>query len=382
MINDVLPVELPGQTLWEEGEVRVPTVAEMAVAESVTAAVEQTLAEFVTVATGDLIRLDPAIEPMAEAARNAVLNGGKRLRPTFAYWGWRGAVGATPPLEPLLPAFAALELLHAFTLVHDDVMDRSPTRRGQPAAHQSLIRGHREAGLRGDPDRYGQSTAILVGDLCLVWADQLMSRARLPCDRLATARRGYERMRVEAIAGQFLDLLGDASSSWSVNRVLHTVRLKTASDTVVHPLHYGAAIGGVDDEMPLRAAYTRYGTAVGEAFQLRNDLLGAYGDPAVTGKPVGQDLASGKPTVLLQVARAMARGSQVSELEWLLHRARPDEYARLAALISRTGAVAELNRMIGNRVVDAVNTLDATPMHAAARVALTELAHAVAWREA
>jgi geranylgeranyl diphosphate synthase type I len=360
----------------------VPTVTEMTLAETVTAAAERTLGEFVMTVTGDLVRLDPAIEPVAEAARNAVLSGGKRIRSKFAYWGWRGAVGATPAPEPVLPALAALELLHTFALVHDDVMDRSPTRRGLPTAHHHLALGHREAGLRGDPERYGHSAAILVGDLCLVWADQLMNRSGLPCDLLAMARRSYERMRVEAIAGQFLDLLGEASRSWPVDRALRTVRLKTASYTVVRPLHYGAALGGVTDQASLTEAYTRYGIAVGEAFQLRDDLLGVYGDPAVTGKPVGEDLASGKPTVLLQVARAMASRSQAAELESLLHRGRPDEFALLAALISRTGAVAELNRMIGNRVVDAVNALDATPMHPPARDALTELAHAAAWREA
>ncbi|HEX6075269.1 MAG TPA: polyprenyl synthetase family protein [Micromonosporaceae bacterium] len=360
----------------------MPTAAGTTLAESTTAAVERTLADFVTAAAGDLVRLDPAIEPVATAARSTVLGGGKRLRPTFAYWGWRGAVGAAPPPEPVLPALAALELLHAFALAHDDVMDRSPTRRGLPTAHHLLAHGHREAGLRGDPDRYGESAAILVGDLCLVWADQLMNRSELPCELLAMARGSYEWMRVEAIAGQFLDLLGDASPTWSVDQALRTVRLKTASYTVVRPLHYGAALGGVTDEAPLWQAYARYGTAVGEAFQLRDDLLGVYGEPAVTGKPVGEDLAQGKPTVLLQVARSMATGSQASELEWLLHRAEPEEFPRLAALISRTGAVAELNRMIGNRVVDAVNALDATPMHPPARAALTELAYAAAWREA
>lgn len=350
--------------------------------ESTTAAAERTLDEFLTAAGGDLLRLDPAIAPVVAAARSAVLGGGKRVRPTFAYWGWRGAVGPAPPAEPVLPALAALELLHAFALVHDDVMDRSSTRRGRPTAHHALAGSHREAGLRGDPDRYGESVAILVGDLCLIWADQLMTRSGLPREALAAARSSYERMRVEAIAGQYLDLLGEASPTWSVDQALRTARLKTASYTVVRPLHYGAALGGVADEAPLVQAYSRYGTAVGEAFQLRDDLLGIYGEPAVTGKPVGEDLFVGKPTVLLQMARSMATPAQANELERLLRRACPEELPELTALISRTGAVAELNRMIANRVADAVAALDAAPMDPPARTALTELAHAVAWREA
>lgn len=350
--------------------------------ESTTAAAERTLEEFLTAAESDLLRLDPAVAPVVAAARSAVLGGGKRLRPTFAYWGWRGAVGPTPSSEPVLPALAALELLHAFALVHDDVMDRSPTRRGRPTAHHALAGAHRAAGLRGDPDRYGESAAILVGDLCLVWADQLMIRSGLPREALVAARNSYELMRVEAIAGQYLDLLGEASTTWSVEQALRTARLKTASYTVIRPLHYGAALGGVAADAPLLEAYSRYGTAVGEAFQLRDDLLGIYGEPAVTGKPLGEDLFVGKPTVLLQMARAMATPAQADELEVLLRRACPEELPELTALISRTGAVAELNRMIANRVADAVEALDAAPMDASARVALTELAHSVAWREA
>jgi geranylgeranyl diphosphate synthase type I len=352
--------------------------------------VEAVLVRFVEPAAESLVAVDADLRLLADAARDAVLAGGKRLRPVFAYWGWRGLVGGDAPPEPVVPALAALELLHAFALVHDDVMDASDTRRGRPTAHRALAAGHRRHGLRGDPERFGVSGAILVGDLCLVWADELIAesaRAGVPADRLLAARRHYDRMRVEAIAGQFLDVLGESSVEWSVDRALRTVRLKTASYTVVRPLRYGASLGGPVPE-PVGRALTRYGFAVGEAFQLRDDLLDVYGDPAVTGKPAGADLARGKPTVLLELARSRASRAQADELRRLL--AAPSDAdadadvdaERLAALVRDTGATTQVHTMIAQRVIDAVAALDRVPLDPRARSALIDLASAAAWRAA
>ena len=217
----------------------------------------------------------------------------------------------------MLPALAALELLHTFALVHDDVMDalRHPARPAHRAPRRSPA--STAARPRGDPDRFGGAAAILVGDLCLVWADQLLARApdcrRRRCSRPA---RCYDRMRIEAIAGQYLDVLGEAEpATWSVGpRRCGWPGYKTASYTVVQrPLHFGAALAGAARRRPpVDGAYTRYGLAVGEAFQLRDDLLGVYGDPAVTGKPAGDDLRTGKPTALLMLARRLATPAQRS----------------------------------------------------------------------
>jgi geranylgeranyl diphosphate synthase type I len=346
--------------------------------------VEAALARFVDAAVESLVAIDGDLRMLADAARDAVLGGGKRLRPTFAYWGWRGLVGGDPAPGPIVPALAALELLHAFALVHDDVMDASDTRRGRPTAHRALANGHERRGLRGDPERFGVSTAILVGDLCLVWADQLMAESGLagvPADRLLAARRHYDRMRVEAIAGQFLDVLGESSVAWSVPRALRTVRLKTASYTVVRPLRYGAALGG-PVPAPVRRALTRYGFAVGEAFQLRDDLLDVYGDPAVTGKPAGADLMTGKPTVLLELARSRANRVQADELRRLLASSTGVDAARLAALARETGATTQVHTMIAARVAEAVAAADHAPIDPQARSALADLASAVAWRAA
>ncbi|MEV4415271.1 polyprenyl synthetase family protein [Catellatospora sp. NPDC049609] len=345
--------------------------------------VESTLTAFVAAEAVTLTDVDEALEPLLAAARDAVLGGGKRVRPQFAYWGWRSVAGPHAPVAPVLPALAALELLHAFALVHDDVMDRSETRRGRPTAHRALAGAHRDQRLRGDAGHFGDAAAILVGDLLLVWADRLMARADVPAATLRDARTAYDRMRVEAIAGQFLDVLGDCARTWSPERALRTARLKTAGYTATWPLHYGAALAGASGpgfaRGELGRAYTRYGLAVGEAFQLRDDLLGLFGEPAVTGKPVGDDL--GKPTMLLLLARSRANAAQLAELEEVLAAARPD-VARLAAVVRDTGAPDLLSGMIGERVADAQAALDGAPVDGGTRAALGELAAAVAWRAA
>ncbi|HET8685020.1 MAG TPA: polyprenyl synthetase family protein [Micromonosporaceae bacterium] len=347
-----------------------------------TGAVERALSDFLAAEVAALVALDPALAALAEAASAAALDGGKRMRPAFAYWGWRGVAGPAASVAPVLPALAALELLHAFALVHDDVIDASATRRGRPTVHRAFTANHLAGRLRGNARRFGAANAILVGDLCLVWADRLIARSGLPAGTVAAARGAYDEMRVEAIAGQFLDVLGEASRSWSVDRALQVARLKTASYTVVRPLRYGAALA--PGQPPawrerVSAAYRRYGYAVGEAFQLRDDLLGAYGDPAVTGKPAGEDLASGKPTVLLMLARQLAGDRRRRELERRLARA---DVGRAAALIRETGAVDEVEAMIAHRLAEAARAVEEAPIDPVARAALRALAMAAARRQA
>ncbi|WP_173061088.1 polyprenyl synthetase family protein [Phytohabitans houttuyneae] len=333
--------------------------------------VDEVLADFLATSTATLAAWDSALCWLADAARDAVLGGGKRLRPTFAYWGWRGVAGPAAPVDTVLPALAALEFLHAFALVHDDVMDASATRRGRPTTHRAFANLHTGQGWRGEADRFGDGAAILVGDLCLVWADQLIAASALPGHRLAAARACYDRMRLEAIAGQFLDLLGGAQPAWTVERSLLTIRLKTASYTTVRPLHYGAALAGAPPGDSLHRAYTGYGLAVGEAFQLRDDLLGLTGDPAETGKPVGDDSAGHKATVVSQLARSLAEGPDGDPTP-----------SQTAAAVRRSGAVDRVEEMIAERVAAALAALDQTPIHPDARAALTDLAKIAAWRSA
>ncbi|MEW2147211.1 polyprenyl synthetase family protein [Micromonospora vinacea] len=342
-------------------------------------AVDETLDTFLTAEVDTLNDIDASMGAFAATAREAVLTGGKRIRSTFAYWGWRGAVGGTAALPPVLPALAALELLHTFALVHDDVMDASTTRRGRPTAHIALAEQHVAAGHRGDPGRFGEAVAVLIGDLCMVWADQLLAHASVPSARLFEVRRCYDQMRVETVAGQYLDVLGENDpGSWSVDRALRVARYKTASYTVQRPLLFGACLAGLPDDDELVSAYTRYGLAVGEAFQLRDDLLGVYGDPAATGKPAGDDLRTGKPTALLMLARELATPAQLTALE----RAADGPVDTLAGLVAETGAVTRVEQMIAERVSDALAALDAAPVDQTARTALTGLATAAANRRA
>ncbi|MFI7375790.1 polyprenyl synthetase family protein [Actinoplanes sp. NPDC049668] len=336
-------------------------------------AVEGTLTEFLDGQISALGDVDPALGRFATTTRDLVLARGKRLRPTFAYWGWRGAVGPREPVGPVLPALAALELMHTFALVQDDVMDGSATRRGNPTAHRIFAGQHRDAGRLGDPEQFGVTSAILVGDLCLVWADQLLARAALPTATLFAARAGYDRMRAEAIAGQYLDVLGEAApGAWSLERARLVARHKTASYTVQRPLQFGLALAGrvEADVAAVDEAYDRYGLAVGEAFQLRDDLLGVYGDPVVTGKPAGDDLRTGKPTALLMLAHELADPAQRAELA----RDSAGPVARRAEVIAETGAVGRVEALIQLRVAEGVEALADAPIHDDARAVLTDLA--------
>ena len=335
-------------------------------------AVEGTLADFLSAQIAALDTVDPALGGLARTTRDLVLAGGKRLRPTFAYWGWRGLTGPTEPVDPVLPALAALELMHTFALVHDDVMDESATRRGHPTAHRIFAAQHAR---RGDPERFGSASAILVGDLCLVWADQLLARSPVPAATLIAARAHYDRMRVEAVAGQFLDVLGETQpDDWSVERALLVARHKTASYTVRRPLLFGLALAGPADDA-VGQAYSRYGLLVGEAFQLRDDLLGTFGDPQVTGKPAGDDLRTGKPTALLMLARRLGTPAQRAELVIdSTTGLTPARVASMARVIAETGAPARVETMIQERVTDAVATMTSAPIRVDARTSLIELA--------
>jgi geranylgeranyl diphosphate synthase type I len=362
----------------EENRHGIPRQAGTATTGRLIDAVEGTLADFLTDQIIALDAVDPALGGFARTTRDLALAGGKRLRPTFAYWGWRSVCRPGAPLDDVLPALAALEMLHTFALVHDDVMDDSDTRRGRPTAHRLFAAQHARAGRLGDPDRFGNTAAILVGDLCLVWADQLIARTPLPSATLFTVRACYDRMRVEAVAGQYLDVLGEtAPETWSVERALLVARYKTASYTVQRPLQLGLALAGIT--LPsVGDAFDRYGRAVGEAFQLRDDLLGTYGDPAVTGKSAGDDLRTGKPTALLMLAHQLATAAQRAELAidpaGGVIPADGSGGPRLASAIAATGAPERLEQMIRERVVEGVDALAGAPIQPAAFEALTALA--------
>ncbi|HEX2902565.1 MAG TPA: polyprenyl synthetase family protein [Jatrophihabitans sp.] len=317
---------------------------------------------------------------LADAARAAVLDGGKRLRPTFAYWGWRTAQpeGADGE-DDLVRAAASLELLQACALVHDDVMDGSDTRRGRPAAHVRFAAEHARAGWPGSPTGFGTAAAILLGDLLLSWAGQLFTTGiqSLPAARAAGAERQFDLMRTEVVAGQFLDVLAQTRGQFDPDEALRVIRYKTSKYTIVRPLLLGAAAAGASAGM--QAELARYGDLLGEAFQLRDDLLGVFGDPAETGKPAGDDLREGKRTLL--VALAMSGGD--TGVRRLLQECvgNPElSEAEVEELRSALGPAArQVEHRITARAADAVGCLSDAVGPEAQR-ALVELADAAAHR--
>ena len=301
------------------------------------------------------------------------VSGGKCLRSTFMYLGW--LCGAAPS-PAALSAAASLELLHAFALLQDDVMDNSAVRRGRPAAHVQLAHWHRERGLSGSARRFGESAAILLGDLCLIWAEQMLRESGIEPGRLQQVWPRYDAMRIELAVGQFAELASDVRDLPPLEVVLDVARRKSGNYTVRRPLEIGAAMAGCDDGTLSQLG--RYGATVGEAFQLRDDMLGVFGSPATTGKPSGGDLLEHKATSLVVTAYQMADAPTRRQLVELMNSDDLDEAAlnRFRTLIVRTGAVGRIEHMISELVVSARNDLDNMAIDDFIRAALANMAAA------
>jgi Geranylgeranyl pyrophosphate synthase len=341
--------------------------------------VEHVLSDFLARQRPVLDAISPDLGPLADALADFLLDRGKRLRPAFCYWGWRGAGGADS--EEIVAAAAALELLHACALIHDDVMDGSDTRRGQPAVHRRFASSHRGSGWAGDPAAFGSSAAILLGNLCLIWADNLLVSAGLPAESLAAATPVFDQMRVELMAGQYLDLLEQALGGGSVERALRVARYKSAKYTVEGPLHLGGTLAGATRQT--LATYTGYGIPLGEAFQLRDDILGVFGDPQVTGKPAGDDLREGKRTVLVAAALARANPRQAALVRRHLGDPHLDDVgvAALREVMVDTGGLRYVESLIeefAGQSLDAIG--DRAPVDPSAREVLRTLAVAATTR--
>jgi len=311
-------------------------------------------------------------EPLA-ALRDLVLAGGKRLRPAFCHWAYVGAGGGAEDTQ-VIDAGAALELLHTFALVHDDIMDGSATRRGTDTIHVQFEAGHALDGWRGEARRFGEGVAILVGDLAFVYADRLLAGAP------AAAHEVFTELRVEVNVGQYLDLLGTARGRVAEVTARRISRFKSGKYTVERPLHLGAALAGRLDD--LAAPLSAYGMPLGEAFQLRDDLLGVYGDAGITGKPVGEDLREGKPTLLFAMAVEQASDADAAVLaRYGAPDLDEDDVAALQDVLRTSGAVETVEGDIDRLVAEAVAALDTADLKDHARQALVELAYYVAGRD-
>jgi geranylgeranyl diphosphate synthase type I len=323
--------------------------------------------------------VDPDLAVPFTALRDFVLAGGKRLRPAFCHWAFVGA-GGDPSDRGVVDAGAALELLHTFALIHDDIMDGSTTRRSIDTLHVLFEDRHALDGWRGEGRRFGEGVAILLGDLAFVYADRLLAGA--PPEALAV----FTELRLEVNVGQYLDLVGASRGEVGEEAARRISLFKSGKYTVERPLHLGAALAGRLGA--LADPLSRYGLPLGEAFQLRDDLLGVFGDGAVTGKPVGEDLREGKPTVLYAAARQRAERAGRAGLaaaRVLDRYGSPDlsdeDVMALQAVLVDTGAVAQVERMIDELVEESLRALDAAGLEPLARVALGELAHYVAGRD-
>ncbi len=315
-----------------------------------------------------LDEIGPDVEDLV-AAIGRLLAGGKRLRAAFVYWGYRA--GGRPDSAAAIRLATSMEFFQAAALIHDDVMDDSDTRRGMPSAHRALAAHHGERAWVGDAERFGVAGAILAGNLCLNWTEELYATSGLPADDLAAGRPLFDRMRTQLMAGQFLDVIESVrpwdgmSADERVARASHVIRYKSAKYTIEHPLLIGATAAGVATDDLDRLS--TYGLDLGHAFQLRDDLLGVFGDPETTGKPAGDDLREGKRTVLVAHTLTGADGAARQRVEALLGRPdlSTDQVEDVRAIMRASGAVdtveAEISRLAesAREALSAASTVDA-----------------------
>ncbi|MFD0370252.1 polyprenyl synthetase family protein [Streptomyces sp. NPDC127114] len=335
------------------------------------ARVDEVLRGFVAEEADRLVDVDPALGPVAEQLEAAVARG-KRLRAAFCYWGWRG--GGQPDSDALLRAAASMELVHAAAVVHDDLIDDSPLRHGRPTAHRALrsaVPDHPRSGAAA------RSLAMLVGDLLMSLAGQLFVTSGLPAAYLARARPLWAALARELVAGECLEILRTGAAP-DTTASLKVIRYKTAKYTVEQPLLIGGTLAGAASR--LGAGYSAYGLPLGEAFQLRDDLLGLFGDPARTGKATCDDLRGHRPTALLAETWRVADAAQRERLGSLLGRDGTDP-EEVRALMRSLRTPERVEHMIAARVEEALDALDGLDAPPTAVAALTSLAHSASARQ-
>jgi geranylgeranyl diphosphate synthase, type I len=308
----------------------------------------------------------PEALELVDGVARLVAGGGKRLRPALVLAAYRACGGRRE--EAVLPLALSTELLHTYLLIHDDIMDHAEVRRGEAAAHVRFADAHQARGWRGDAGDFGRSAAILVGDLAHTWAVELFSEATEGLDdpeRRRGLRGAFSAMAEEVIAGQYLEIqvgLRPLSEGATEDELLRVLRLKSGRYTAERPIQMGALLAGAPPALldPL----ARYGAAVGEAFQLQDDLLGTFGDAATVGKPVGSDLREGKHTFLVHHALRASSPTQRRLLEETLGDAEvtPQRLAAVRRVLEETGARARVEAMVEERLRAAAAALDGLPL--------------------
>ncbi|MEZ4225321.1 MAG: polyprenyl synthetase family protein [Polyangiaceae bacterium] len=303
---------------------------------------------------------------LVRSMRELCLRGGKRTRPALLITGYRAATPSAA-IEPALDAGVALELLHAYFLIHDDWMDDDSVRRGGPAVHTWLSE-------RLHSRRLGDRAGILAGDLACSYAQEALSRVQISPSRMLRALACFAEMQNAAIYGQELDIVARAPNPEKV------YELKTASYTVSGPLRLGALLGG--GGQGLLDTLDRFALPAGVAFQLRDDLLGVFGDPEQTGKPYGSDLKSGKRTPLLLAGLKRARGKDHRLLKSVVGngKAKRTDLARAIEVLERSGAREQVEGRIAELVREAMAALQSSKLSKDARLLLEGAARAMTTR--
>ena len=324
------------------------------------------------------------------------LSGGKRFRAQFCHWGWRAVAGVREApvtqreLDAVVGVASSLEIFHAAALVHDDVIDRSDTRRGQPSAHRRFADRHLERRWAGDAEGFGVAAAILLGDLLLGWSDELLDEALIDLadpHRARAARVLFNTMRTDVTAGQYLDVLEE--SAWVerdeqqlLEAAERVIVYKSAKYSIEAPLQIGAALAGASEAQ--LETLSSFGLPLGIAFQLRDDVLGVFGDTAVTGKPSGDDLREGKRTVLVALTRSKVGPSVRRAFDELL--GDPDlsfeQVLMLQGAMRDSGALDEVEELIEREVRSANAALDEASLAPEAIAALRQLTYRVTERSA
>jgi len=335
--------------------------------------VEIELAEFLHQQSDFLTQISPDLAPVSQSLSSFLLDSGKRLRPLFAYSGYvsTGAEVTAPDIK----AFASLELLQACALIHDDLMDGSDTRRGKPSIHRHFESIHVQDELEGFAPAYGLAAAVLLGDLALVWSNQLLNTAGFKSEKLQSVLPIYDEMRSELMAGQFLDIHEQTQKTTDLDRSIKIARYKSGKYTIERPLHIGAVLSGKHTPQLLKQL-SEFGLPLGEAFQYRDDLLGTFGDPALTGKPAGDDLREGKRTVLIALTDLACTESMRKESRKYFGAPDLDEkgVAILQEMIVSTGAKEKLESMIEKLTQEALLAAESELIDEKAYPLLLELA--------
>lgn len=322
----------------------------------VRARVDATLETFLTSTATTLREISPVADRLMDPLRTFT-SGGKRVRAVLTWWGYELAGGADA--GAIAAAAGSVELLHAAALVHDDIIDDSETRRGRPAMHAGFRDAHARLSMSGDPVLYGTGAGIIGGDLCLALSEELFDSAGFA--NAPAARDAHAALRRDVMLGQFLDIELQAVNAPRAElreRADEVLTHKTAKYTVVQPLVLGAALADADDA--LRAALAAFGLPLGRAFQMRDDVLGVYGDPQVTGKPAGDDLVQGKRTIL--VAEVLDRAAE-ADARWFEARLGAedisgDDVTRMTAIMTDCGALSAFERLIETETARALTALD------------------------